>query len=89
MKRFFTQIFQAGNGQYSSKRFIGIISGLTLCVALVLNTITDSTMQPSDALVNAVALLSFGCLGLTSSEAIFKKKFESKVKEAEAEHSEQ
>jgi hypothetical protein len=80
MKTFFTQIFQAESGQFSSKRFIGIISGLSLCASLIINSATDLTIEPSDSLINAVALLSFGCLGLTSSEKIFKKKFDTDAK---------
>lgn len=77
MKKFFSQIFQASNGNYSSKRFLGIISGLTLCITLFLNSFFDSL--PAESLVNAVALLSFGCLGLTSADMIFKKNIEKEI----------
>lgn len=58
----------------SSKRFIGIVSGLTLCITLFANQFTEEHVAPSSALVNAVAALSFGALGLSSADKIFKKK---------------
>jgi len=71
MKKFFTQIFQDESGNFSSKRLIGIISGLSLCVALFINLFTEHPVEPS--LVNAVAALAFGALGLASIDKIFKK----------------
>lgn len=82
MKRFFSQIFQASNGNYSSKRFLGILSGVTLCTTLFINSFTDSV--PAESLVNAVALLSFGCLGLTSADMIFKKSIDAKAEAHQA-----
>jgi hypothetical protein len=75
MKKFFSQIFQDENGNYSSKRFIGIIAGLTLCVTMIINSYSQNNIKPSDTLVDAVAMLSFGCLGLASADKIFAKKF--------------
>lgn len=75
MKKFFSQIFQDEKGNYSSKRFIGIIAGLTLCVTMIINSYSENNIKPSDTLVNAVAMLSFGCLGLASADKIFGKKF--------------
>jgi hypothetical protein len=75
MKKFFSQIFQDEKGNYSSKRFIGIIAGLTLCVTMIINSYSENNIKPSDTLVNAVAMLSFGCLGLASADKIFAKKF--------------
>ena len=57
----------------SSKRFIGIISGLTLCITLFVNQYTEQNIAPSTALVNAVAALSFGSLGLSSVDKIWSK----------------
>jgi hypothetical protein len=37
------------------------------------NQFTDSSIAPADALINAVAALSFGALGLASADKIFKK----------------
>jgi hypothetical protein len=37
------------------------------------NQFTDATIAPADSLINAVAALSFGALGLASADKIFKK----------------
>lgn len=58
-------------GTPSSKRFIGIVAGLSLCVALFINLFTE---HPVDAnLINAVAALAFGALGLASVDKIWSK----------------
>jgi hypothetical protein len=76
MKKFFAQIFQDEKNRFSSKRFIGIVSGLTLCVTMYVNSYSHGDIKPSDTLVNAVAMLSFGSLGLASVDKVFKKKDE-------------
>ena len=51
-------------GTPSSKRFIGITAGLSLCVALFINLYTDQPVEPT--LVNAVAAMHWwfrSCLG--------------------------
>ena len=63
-------------GTPSSKRFIGIIAGLSLCITLYANQFTDEHVAPSAALVNAVAALAFGALGLASVDKIWSKKEE-------------
>ena len=62
-------------GTPSSKRFIGIVSGLSLCVALFINLYTEQPV--SDAIVNAVAAICIGGLGLASADKIWAKKKES------------
>ena len=58
-------------GTPSSKRFIGIVAGLSLCIALFINLFTE---HPVDAnLINAVAVLSFSALGLASVDKIWAK----------------
>jgi hypothetical protein len=74
MKKFFAQIFQDEKNRFSSKRFIGIVSGLTLCVTMYVNSYSHGDIKPSDTLVNAVAMLSFGSLGLASVDKVFGKK---------------
>lgn len=66
IKDWFKQLLSDERGVVSSKRFIGIICSLTLCFTLYNNSFTSSDSAPSDSLVDAVALLAFGCLGLTS-----------------------
>tara|TARA_R100001377_G_C3169815_1_gene102661 strand:+ start:710 stop:970 length:261 start_codon:yes stop_codon:yes gene_type:complete len=59
-------------GTPSSKRFIGITAGLSLCVALFINLYTDQPVEPT--IVNAVAAICIGGLGLASADKIFSKK---------------
>ena len=73
IKKFFSEIFKDERNHYSSKRVIGIVAGLTLCVTLILNSFYDKNIKPSDTLVYAVAMLSFGCLGLASIDKILGK----------------
>lgn len=53
-------------GAVSSKRFVGLAAALTLCITMYHNSFSEAHIAPSDALVNAVALLAFGSLGLSS-----------------------
>ena len=59
-------------GTPSSKRFIGIIAGLSLCAALFINLYTETPVEST--LVNAVAAICIGGLGLASADKIFGKK---------------
>ena len=72
MKRFAVTLFKDERGKNSSKRLLGLIAGLTLCVTLFINSFY-ANIKPSDSLVNAVAMLSFGCLGLASVDKIWGK----------------
>lgn len=74
MKKFFTEVFQDETGSFSSKRFVGVIAGLTLCISLYVDSACSADFNPSDSLVNAVAMLSFGCLGLASVDKIWAKR---------------
>jgi hypothetical protein len=61
-------------GTPSSKRFVGIFCALTLCITMYSNSFTETHFSPSKELVDAVALLAFGCLGLASVDKIWGKK---------------
>ena len=61
-----TGLFKDEKGTPSSKRFVGIMCSSCLCLTLYTNSFTEAHFTPSDTLVNAVALLGFGCLGLSS-----------------------
>ena len=81
MKNFFKgigRLFTDSDGNPSSKRFVGLLCGVSLCITLYVNSYSHGDIKPSDTLVNAVAMLAFGCLGLTSTEKIFGKKSEEK-----------
>jgi hypothetical protein len=69
MKQFFTE----DNGRLSMKRLCGLLCTLALCVTMYHNQFSDEHTAPSTILVEAVAMLAFGTLGLTSVEKIFKK----------------
>jgi hypothetical protein len=58
----------------SMKRLCGLLCTIFLCATLYHNSFSDEKIMPSTPLVESVALLAFGCLGLTSAENIFKKK---------------
>lgn len=60
----------------SMKRLCGLLCTIFLCYTMYENSKTDEHTQPSIPLVESVALLAFGCLGLTSAEVIMKKKKE-------------
>lgn len=70
----FAGLFRDEKGTPSSKRAMGIICGLTLCITMYSNSFTEDHFAPSDSLVNSVALLAFGCLGLSSVDKFTKNK---------------
>lgn len=59
-------------GAPSSKRIMGLVAGFSLCIALFLNIFTDTPVDST--LVNAVAALAFGALGLTSMDKFWSYK---------------
>ena len=67
------QFFFDENGHYSMKRLCGLLCVIALCVTMYHNSFSEEHTAPSAILVESVALLAFGCLGLTSAEKIFKK----------------
>lgn len=69
-----TQFFKDENGNLSMKRLCGLLCIIALCVTMYHNSFSEEHVAPSAILVESVALLAFGCLGLTSAEKIFKKK---------------
>ncbi len=76
-----TGLFKDEKGSPSSKRFIGILCGITLCITLYVNSYTHGDIKPADTIVNAVAMLAFGCLGLASVDKIWGKKDNDKTEE--------
>ena len=69
MKQFLTE----DNGRLSMKRLCGLLCVISLCVTMYHNSFSDEHTAPSTILVESVALLAFGCLGLTTVEKVFKK----------------
>ena len=70
----FTGLLKDEKGTPSSKRFVGIIASLSLCITLFANQFTEEHIAPSPVLINAVAALAFGALGLASADKIWGKK---------------
>jgi len=50
------------------------VGSFCLFASLILGGFSETFKIPSDALVDAIALLSFGSLGITGAERIFSKK---------------
>jgi hypothetical protein len=55
------------------KRLCGLLCTIALCATMYHNQFSEQHFAPSPVLVEAVALLAFGTLGLTAVEKIFKK----------------
>ena len=83
MKQFLVSLFSDGKGTVSSKRVSGVVCVLALVITLFINTLGG--LHPADSLVDTIGLLAFGCLGLTSTEAILGRKTNDKSKDQSAE----
>ena len=70
-------LFKDEKGNPSSKRFVGILCGIALCVTMYHNSFSTVDVAPSPVLVDAVALLAFGCLGLASVDKFTARKKDS------------
>lgn len=75
MKKFLREILTDEHGVVSTKRISGLLCTFGLVVALLINTFSKGCIKPSETLVDAVALLAFGCLGLTSIDKFTKHKY--------------
>jgi hypothetical protein len=69
----------------SMKRLCGLLCTIFLCYTLFENSKTDEKITPSVPLVESVALLAFGCLGLTTAEVIKGKQAIKGLKEEKVE----
>jgi len=77
MKGLFNSIrslFSDEHGNVSMKRLCGLLCTITLCATLYQNSFTEQHIAPSTPLVDAVGMLAFGCLGLSSVDKIWGKK---------------
>lgn len=73
MKKFITNIlewvrgvFNDEKGNPSSKRIVGMGCAVALCITMYHNSFSTVDVAPAEYLVDSVALLAFGCLGLAS-----------------------
>jgi hypothetical protein len=84
MKEFFNSLkslFSDEKGVVSMKRLCGLLCTLSLTVTLYQNSFSEEHVAPATPLVDAVAMLAFGCLGLSSIDKIFGKKSETPISE--------
>ena len=68
------QLFFDETGKVSMKRLCGLLCTIALCVTMYHNSFSPTEQAPSSILVESVALLAFGCLGLSSVDKIWGKK---------------
>ena len=59
-------LFNDEKGNPSSKRIVGMGCAVALCVTMYHNSFSTTDVAPAEYLVDSVALLAFGCLGLAS-----------------------
>ena len=74
------QLFFDETGKLSMKRLCGLFCNIALCVTMYHNSFSTVDVAPAPYLVDAVALLAFGCLGLSSVDKFTNTK--KKVKDA-------
>jgi hypothetical protein len=74
------QFFIDETGKLSMKRVCGLLCTLALCITMYHNSFSPADQAPSNVLVEAVAALAFGCLGLSTVDKVFSKK-DNKTKE--------
>ena len=90
LQKFYTWIgglFKDEKGSPSSKRFVGIMCAIALCTTMYHNSFSTVDVAPAPYLVQAVALLAFGCLGLSSADKFIATK--KQIKDATEEKSEE
>ena len=68
-----SSVLKDEKGNPSSKRIMGVLCTITLCITMYQNAFSEEHIAPSPTLVNAVAALAFGALGLTSIDKFTKK----------------
>jgi hypothetical protein len=68
------QLFFDETGKLSMKRVCGLFCTVALCVTMYHNSFSPLDQAPSNILVESVALLAFGCLGLSSVDKFTSKK---------------
>lgn len=73
-------LFSDERGSASSKRVIGMMCAIFLCITMYHNSFSEEHIAPSNVLVESVAALALGCLGLSSVDKYtFKKNNDTNV----------
>jgi hypothetical protein len=60
------------DGKISTKRFVGILTAIFLCGALIYSLAKKG--EPSSILVECLTVISVGALGISATQSIFNKK---------------
>jgi hypothetical protein len=76
-------IFNDEKGNPSSKRIVGMGCAVALCLTMYHNSFSNVDVAPAEYLVDAVALLAFGCLGLASFDKFTDRRGRKKKDEEE------
>jgi hypothetical protein len=78
-------IFNDEKGNPSSKRIVGMGCAVALCITMYHNSFSAVDVAPAEYLVDAVAMLAFGCLGLASFDKFTDRRAKKKKDEEETE----
>jgi hypothetical protein len=68
------EFFYDEKGKLSMKRICGLLCTIALCVTMYVNSFSTVDQAPSPVLVESVAALAFGCLGLSSFDKFTHRK---------------
>ena len=68
------EIFSDDTKRLSSKRVVGVMCSIFLCITLFNNSFSEEHIAPSSILVEVVGAVIFGCLGLSSVDKFIKTK---------------
>lgn len=72
MKEWLKKLLSVGD-EVSSKRTVGVIGAIILYLGFIINAFVGESFAPSNALVDAVLILSASALGITAIEKIRKQ----------------
>ena len=67
------EVFKGDKGEFSSKRFVGIIGAFVLFGTMAHNSFSPQDIAPSPDLVEAVKWIVIGSLGFTSIDKFSKQ----------------
>jgi len=67
------EVFKGDKGEFSSKRFVGIIGAFVLFGTMAHNSFSPQDIAPSTDLVEAVKWIVIGSLGFTSIDKFSKQ----------------
>jgi len=76
-------VFNDEKGNPSSKRIVGLGCSVALCITMYHNSFSSVDVAPARYLVDAVALLAFGTLGLASIDKFTARRGKKKEEDSE------